>query len=964
MNTDVQQDCLKSLSTTLALIDQFQKSLDSNKSSERTATASGDHPPSLSLLRAAAESLKSTTTKLSLLCITPPFTESAVKPLLKELNNSTLPSLVTATLLVTPAKFPDSFAAETRRVASSTLSELTPLLALIQQRAQDGKPKSEPSKSEKQAVTEATGRIWEKCDEAIKFVSDGIPGFVIKKAEQWLALMKDAVQELQDWDPEEDVDEDVFGLAGSDDEEDSSTFTGKGKDKDQATIAAGVKDQVSKVLSRVPQSIHVVVKQRLAKMPANVRRGDKELSSKDKQTLNSITKNVRNISECIDESVEAMYMGNPELCLKKAGEARALTIEVVVSVVPPWESPTPGTEPTKEDMFIKRALAWIEQQTLTETIIEKMEDRLSAPLPLLALDSDTVSLRSVSSSTGPFTTPGEATDDTELVIHWQAAELLNRINIDALLHKVPKLAGSDCEIERVPVIKSYMNVLLLLQEKDTDKQCITRIPYCQSDRDFLIDQVEPLIRVNRKFSFRVPYLYHYGLAQDPENELRVDFMLLDFIDGRQMKMWTESFPAWEQKRQVLEQIAEIYLEMFSKPVIYKDRLVLNNANNIDGMQEDFDNFDIPPTMTASSYLHRLADKAIRGKVERLLASNATERTQELRTTMQSRLMDLLILLLMRALIPTQIVGKYNDSYFYITHPDLHNRNIVIEGNQAGEEVIPDIRARGFSTSESPKPQIHLPHRRTVSFETTERAKKDKLKVAGIVDWDAAHPLPLQAAAIYPKFLETLPGAEFPDLPDNYVAPDMTMEKETFVAMLKRKEQKKTGCTTVADLIVNGSWERDFFTVALRRGDVRAKWFPWWKMQAAKQNPKNSFVQEEPRLEDIDNIRTGLQGFLANAQNSSTVQQHSGWLLIWRIVSELDRLEALAQETCWMPAAKKWAAVKTTGLKNLVTSPVADMISQWERGMPGSLEAPPLQLKTTSEHDTVDSYTNFVLGADE
>ena len=53
-------------------------------------------------------------------------------------------------------------------------------------------------------------------------------------------------------------------------------------------------------------------------------------------------------------------------------------------------------------------------------------------------------------------------------------------------------------------------------------------------------------------------------------------MLLDFMDGRQMPMWTESFPAWEQKKQVLEQIADICMEIFIKPVVYEDRLVIES----------------------------------------------------------------------------------------------------------------------------------------------------------------------------------------------------------------------------------------------------------------------------------------------------------------------------------------------------------------------------------------------------
>jgi len=358
--TDSQQECLTVLRTSLALVDQFLQSLATTHVSRDQAGASGSHPSPLLLFKAAAEGLKASTTKLSLLSITSPFTGTAVTSLIKPLNNSILPSLVTAALLVTPANFTDSFAQEIIRLARGTIVELRSLLELIERRAKDGQPKSEPRKEDKQNITEATGRVWESCDAIVKFSSDGVPGFVVKKAEQWLALMKDAVQELQEWDPEEDVDEDIFGDVGSDDE-DGDKLTEKTKDSDQATIAAGVKEQALKVLSRIPQSIHVVVKQRLAKMPAALRSGEQELSSEQRVILNNVTRDVRLISECIDESAEAMYMGDPELCLKKAGEARALTINVVEMAVPPWQTRTNMQEETKEDGFLKKALLWIQQ---------------------------------------------------------------------------------------------------------------------------------------------------------------------------------------------------------------------------------------------------------------------------------------------------------------------------------------------------------------------------------------------------------------------------------------------------------------------------------------------------------------------------------------------------------------------------------------------------------------------------
>lgn len=370
MSSSVPSDCVTVLATSLALIEQFHRSLKTPNSTSGTSSATDDYPSPLLLLKAASESLKSTVTKLSLLSITPPFTGSAIVSMLKPMNDSILPSLVTAVLLVTPTLFPDSFAAESNRLAIAALLELRSLLEFVDARAKDGKPKSELNKKDKQAITEATGRTWETCDSLIKFSTDGVSGFVVKEIEKWLALMKDAVQELQEWDPEEDVDGDLFGDADSD-EEGSSAFTEKSKDHDQATIAAGVKDQALKVLSRIPQSIHVVVRQRIAKMPPELTNGDKSLDVKHKTILDKIIKQARNTSECIDETAEAMYMGDPELSLKKAGEARALTIDIVESVIPPWVPVTSETEPKKEDTFIKRALLWIEQVDTTSTTVAK-----------------------------------------------------------------------------------------------------------------------------------------------------------------------------------------------------------------------------------------------------------------------------------------------------------------------------------------------------------------------------------------------------------------------------------------------------------------------------------------------------------------------------------------------------------------------------------------------------------------
>ncbi|OAL38378.1 hypothetical protein AYO20_02437 [Fonsecaea nubica] len=345
------------LQTSIVLCQQFAASLAPNSSFEVPQSDSSEPSP-LVLLHAAATTLRAQVTKLSLLAITAPFTPSAVSTCLLPLNESILTSLVTAALLTTPDKTTPSFSAECRNLAATALRDMQTLLRLLEERSRTEKPTAELDDREKAGFTEATGKVWDDCDKLIPLAGEGVPGYVVRKSNQWLDLMKDAVKELEDWDPEDDIEEhDPFGLGHSDHEE-SDDVNDDERDNDRAAISTGVKEQALKVLNRIPQSIHVVIKQRLEKIPR-----DKTNSASQMSQMDTLLKRIRHVSELIDESAEGMYLGNPELCLKKAGEARALTIEVVESVLQPIEEPDvkKSTAETKEDKYVQRALEWIQK---------------------------------------------------------------------------------------------------------------------------------------------------------------------------------------------------------------------------------------------------------------------------------------------------------------------------------------------------------------------------------------------------------------------------------------------------------------------------------------------------------------------------------------------------------------------------------------------------------------------------
>ena len=351
------------LSTTLHLISQFSGALSAAPTHPQSSTT---HSP-LPLLKASSTALKQNVTRLSLLTLTPPFATAAVGPLLNALNTSILPSLVTASHLITPATYTKAFSTEAASLTAQCLSDLKALVELISQHA-TSPPAKKVSTTEKNAVTQATGQVWARCDALTAFADGGLAGFMTQRVGQWLELMRDAVKELEDWDPEEEVGDDPFGIDDSfdnedEDEKDDSTPAPEENtnNADRAILQAGVKAEALKVLTRIPQSIHVVLKQRLSPshlLPAA------NLSPAQRSTLDTIVTRTRKISESIDESAEAMYMGDLERCLKMAGEARSLAISVVESVQEPWKTTSSaggGLETSREDVYIKRALYWIRQ---------------------------------------------------------------------------------------------------------------------------------------------------------------------------------------------------------------------------------------------------------------------------------------------------------------------------------------------------------------------------------------------------------------------------------------------------------------------------------------------------------------------------------------------------------------------------------------------------------------------------
>ncbi|GAB1209546.1 hypothetical protein APSETT445_008327 [Aspergillus pseudonomiae] len=359
------------LTTTLTLVEQFHLTLSSPSGDSTSAELSSRD--ALPLLSASSTALKSQVTKLSLLAITSPFTPSAVGSILSNLNESVLPSFVTAALLITPTDHTKAFQAEALSLTKTGLNELSSLVKEVQSIAerndevQDRMKKKgiELSQSEKDLVTVATGRVWGACDALIDLASNGVVGFVIRRVEEWRDLVRDAVEEIDEWDPDEEGDE-FFDELLSDDGKQSIGKGGEAElaedDGEDNAVLHELKGTAIRLLKPVVQIYPAIITNRLKKVP--------EFLPSLVNRLESLMTNLHRIPEQVDEVAGALYEADLERSIQYLERTKDCAVEAVKLVVLPWtEQSVANSQQKAEDRFTDWSKTWL-----------KVMDGVSKPL--------------------------------------------------------------------------------------------------------------------------------------------------------------------------------------------------------------------------------------------------------------------------------------------------------------------------------------------------------------------------------------------------------------------------------------------------------------------------------------------------------------------------------------------------------------------------------------------------------
>lgn len=296
--------------------------------------------------------------------------------MLNELNTSALPSLVTGALLCAPDKFTRCFYDEGIALSSRVLKTLADLTCSIEKVSEAGGVggKGKGNGDLKEEVTSLTGRVWEACDALVALADGGVIGFVTRKAEEYHALVKDAISELEDWDPEDDNEEDtyVFGAPISIEAPAPGSPTPLTSDDDAEgeTIKSNeiphIRTAILKLLRTTQLIYPAVTKRRLKTFPAPATASPTSPHTFPQTArLDVLMSSLKSLPDTVDELAESLYERNRIGINNCVSKIRSLAEEFKEHGTP-WRGREDVSGEEQEDEFTRWAGKW---GSLVETAV-------------------------------------------------------------------------------------------------------------------------------------------------------------------------------------------------------------------------------------------------------------------------------------------------------------------------------------------------------------------------------------------------------------------------------------------------------------------------------------------------------------------------------------------------------------------------------------------------------------------
>ncbi|KAL8921002.1 MAG: hypothetical protein Q9172_004244 [Xanthocarpia lactea] len=180
-------------------------------------------PNALALLHDSSSVLRAQGTKLSLLLLNKPFTPSAIASVLTSISSECLPGLMSAWEMSTPEVYGHVIHKEVHNGSQDLVSAISRLADDIEVMTEDADDDTdallEDHVGKKEDILQVTGQVWSVCDRLIEIAKVGLVGVAMDKATEWEALIKDAIEEVEGWDPDAEDDFDMEFDSGAEEGE-------------------------------------------------------------------------------------------------------------------------------------------------------------------------------------------------------------------------------------------------------------------------------------------------------------------------------------------------------------------------------------------------------------------------------------------------------------------------------------------------------------------------------------------------------------------------------------------------------------------------------------------------------------------------------------------------------------------------------------------------------------------------
>ncbi|KAL8931615.1 MAG: hypothetical protein Q9211_006838, partial [Gyalolechia sp. 1 TL-2023] len=223
----------------------------------------------------------------------------------------------------------------------------------------------------REEILAATGQIWKTCDRMNQVAQMGIVGLAVEQVDAYHALVKDAVEELEAWDPDEE-EESLFG--GSSD----SGMSGRGVKKANGDINENVhhehsdpapptldgleihdlhagKEGAVKVLKLIRMLYPALRKRRVSAFPVFERTSalDAQPSEDQIAVLDQLLRHLQGFSDEADEVAGALYGGDVREVRRRLESLKRMAEGCVDEVKKGWTG--------EEDEFSAWSGKWVQR---------------------------------------------------------------------------------------------------------------------------------------------------------------------------------------------------------------------------------------------------------------------------------------------------------------------------------------------------------------------------------------------------------------------------------------------------------------------------------------------------------------------------------------------------------------------------------------------------------------------------